>query len=84
MHSLFSRIPPPIFDGDNQNAIEIQIWSPLLDLLLLSVIHCKNKTRWPSVCCHGSKTARVQLYSITQLLTQYKKKQQEKYRNKPV
>lgn len=32
------------FVGDNQNAIEIQIWSALIALLLLSVLHQQNQS----------------------------------------
>lgn len=32
------------FVGDNQNAIEIQIWCALIAVLLLSVIHSQNKS----------------------------------------
>jgi hypothetical protein len=33
------------FVGDNQNAIEIQIWCALIAVLLLTVIHERNKSR---------------------------------------
>ena len=33
------------FVGDNQNAIEIQIWCALLAVLLLTVIHERNKAK---------------------------------------
>jgi len=33
------------FVGDNQNAIEIQIWCALIAVLLLSVIHSQNKSK---------------------------------------
>ena len=33
------------FVGDNQNAIEIQIWSALIAVLLLSIIHSQNKAK---------------------------------------
>ena len=33
------------FVGDNQNAIEIQLWCALIAVLLLSVIHSHNKSK---------------------------------------
>jgi hypothetical protein len=33
------------FVGDNQNAIEIQIWCALIGVLLLTVIHSRNKSK---------------------------------------
>jgi len=33
------------FVGDNQNAIEIQIWCALIGVLLLTVIHSYNKSK---------------------------------------
>jgi hypothetical protein len=42
---LKQNFPLQYFVGDNQNAIEIQIWCSLIALLLLSVIHQKNKAK---------------------------------------
>jgi hypothetical protein len=42
---LKQNFPLQYFVGDNQNAIEIQIWCSLIALLLLSVIHQKNKSK---------------------------------------
>lgn len=42
---LKQNFPLQYFVGDNQNAIEIQIWSALIALLLLSALHQKNKAK---------------------------------------
>ena len=42
---LKQNFPLQYFLGDNQNAIEIQIWCALIALLLLSAIHAMNKSK---------------------------------------
>jgi hypothetical protein len=42
---LKQKFPLQYFVGDNQNAIEIQIWCALIAVLLLTVIHEKNSSR---------------------------------------
>jgi hypothetical protein len=42
---LKQNFPLQYFIGDNQNAIEIQIWSALIALLLLSTIHSQQKSK---------------------------------------
>jgi hypothetical protein len=42
---LKQNFPLQYFVGDNQNAIEIQIWCALIGVLLLTVIHQQNKSR---------------------------------------
>lgn len=42
---LKQNFPLQYFLGDNQNAIEIQIWCSLIALLLLSHIHYQNKSK---------------------------------------
>ena len=42
---LKGNFPLHYFLGDNQNAIEIQIWCALIALLLLSHIHYQNKSK---------------------------------------
>ena len=42
---LKQNFPLGYFVGDNQNAIEIQIWCALIGLLLLSTIHHQNKSK---------------------------------------
>lgn len=63
------------FVGDNQNAIEIQIWMALIALLLLSVIHQNSKTNMAfSVFVTIFKLHLFNYISIKQLLAEYKKK----------
>jgi hypothetical protein len=42
---LKQNFPLQYFVGDNQNAIEIQIWSALIALLLLSTLHSRQKSK---------------------------------------
>jgi hypothetical protein len=42
---LKQNFPLHYFVGDNQNAIEIQIWCALIALLLLSYIHHVNQSK---------------------------------------
>jgi hypothetical protein len=42
---LKQNFPLQYFVGDNQNAIEIQIWCALIALLLLSVLHQHNRSK---------------------------------------
>lgn len=42
---LKQNFPLQYFVGDNQNAIEIQIWCALIALLLLSAIHSRQKAK---------------------------------------
>jgi len=42
---LKQNFPLQYFVGDNQNAIEIQIWCALIALLLLSAIHSQQKSK---------------------------------------
>jgi len=42
---LKQNFPLQYFVGDNQNAIEIQIWCALIGVLLLTVIHHRNKSK---------------------------------------
>ena len=42
---LKQNFPLQYFVGDNQNAIEVQIWCALIAVLLLTVIHERNKSR---------------------------------------
>ena len=42
---LKQNFPLTYFYGDNNNAIEIQIWSALIALLLLQVVHKEQKSR---------------------------------------
>ena len=42
---LKQNCPLAYFVGDNQNAIEIQIWCALIAILLVTVIHTTNKSK---------------------------------------
>ena len=42
---LKQNFPLVYFLGDNVNAIEIQIWCSLIALLLVQVLHCRNKSK---------------------------------------
>jgi hypothetical protein len=42
---LKQNCPLAYFVGDNQNAIEIQIWCALIAILLITVIHTTNKSK---------------------------------------
>jgi IS4 transposase len=42
---LKQNFPLQYFVGDNQNAIEIQIWCSLIALLLTSVLHSQHKSK---------------------------------------
>ena len=76
---LKQNFPLQYFVGDNQNAIEIQIWVSIIALLLLSVIHCKNKTSMAfSVFVTAIKLHLFNYISINQLLKEYKKKRNRK------
>ena len=76
---LKQNFPLQYFVGDNQNAIEIQIWVSIIALLLLSVIHCKNKTSMAfSVFVTAIKLHLFNYISINQLLKEYKKKRTRK------
>lgn len=72
---LKQNFPLQYFVGDNQNAIEIQIWMTLIALLLLSVIHQNNKTTMAfSVFVTIFKLHLFNYISIKQLPSEYKKK----------
>jgi hypothetical protein len=43
---LKQNFPLKYFLGDNENAIEIQIWSAMLANLLLTLVKCKVKRKW--------------------------------------
>ncbi|MCC6599888.1 MAG: transposase [Crocinitomicaceae bacterium] len=42
---LKQNFPLKYFVGDNQNAVEIQIWCALIALLLLSAIHYQHRSK---------------------------------------
>ena len=43
---LKQNFPLKYFLGDNENAIEIQIWSAMLANLLLTLVKCQVKHKW--------------------------------------
>ena len=72
---LKQNFPLQYFVGDNQNAIEIQIWMALIASLLLSVIHQQQKTKMAfSVFVTIIKLHLFNYISIGGLLGKYNKK----------
>jgi len=72
---LKQNFPLQYFVGDNQNAIEIQIWMSIIALLLLSVIHSQHNTSMAfSVFVTVLRLHLFNYISIRQLLKEYKKK----------
>jgi hypothetical protein len=78
---LKQNFPLQYFVGDNQNAIEIQIWCSLIALLLLTVIHNQNKAKM--AFSNLATLIRIHLagyISLRELIALHNKKRQ---RNKP-
>jgi hypothetical protein len=76
---LKQNFPLQYFIGDNQNAIEIQIWSALIALLVLSVIHTKQETKMAfSVFTTIIKLHLFSYISINNLITTYAPVKQKK------
>ncbi len=72
---LKQNFPLQYFVGDNQNAIEIQIWVSLIALLLLSVIHQNHKSKMAfSVFVTIVKLHLFNYISLKNLFNEYKKK----------
>jgi len=72
---LKQNFPLQYFVGDNQNAIEVQIWCALIAVLLLTVIHERNKSRISF--SNVATLLRIHLVgyiSITELLAFHNKK----------
>jgi hypothetical protein len=73
------------FVGDNQNAIEIQIWCALISVLLLSAIHSSNKSK--IAFSNVVTLLRIHLagyISISELLRLHNKKRERGRRPTPV
>lgn len=69
---LKQNFPLKYFVGDNQNAIEIQIWCALIALLLLSTIHHQHKSTMAfSVFVTVLRLHLFNYISIAALLKQY-------------
>ena len=82
---LKQNFPLQYFVGDNQNAIEIQIWVSIIALLLLSAIHANNKTTMAfSVFVTIIKLHLFNYISIYHLLTNYKKKYKNEMKALPL
>ena len=76
---LKQNFPLQYFIGDNQNAIEIQIWSALIALFLMTVIHTQNKTKMAfSVFCTIIRLHLFNYISINNLITTYSPIKQKK------
>ena len=76
---LKQNFPLQYFVGDNQNAIEIQIWCSLIALLLLTVIHSQNKSKM--AFSNLATLIRIHLagyISIKDLIALHNKKRQRK------
>ena len=80
---LKQNFPLQYFVGDNQNAIEIQIWCALIAVLLLTVIHERNASK----VCFSNVTTLLRIHlagyiSIKELLAlQSKKRERNKKKN---
>lgn len=71
---LKQNFPLQYFVGDNQNAIEIQIWCALIALLLLSALHNRQKAKMAfSVFVTVIRLHLFNYIAITDLLAYYRK-----------
>ncbi|MFV0605651.1 MAG: IS4 family transposase [Niabella sp.] len=69
---LKQNFPLQYFVGDNQNAIEVQIWCALIAMLLLSTIHHQHKSKMAfSVFVSILRLHLFNYISITNLLKHY-------------
>jgi IS4 transposase len=72
---LKQNFPLQYFLGDNQNAIEIQIWCALIALLLLSAIHSMNKSKMAfSNFVHIVRLHLLNYISIAEVIKAYNSK----------
>jgi hypothetical protein len=72
---LKQNFPLQYFLGDNQNAIEIQIWCALIALLLLSAIHSMNKSKMAfSNFVHIVRLYLLNYISIAEIIKAYNRK----------
>ncbi len=76
---LKQNFPLQYFVGDNQNAIEIQIWCALIALLLLSTIHSRQKSKMAFTVF--VTVIRLHLFNYIHITTlmNYYRKQSQKY-----
>lgn len=75
---LKQSFPLQYFVGDNQNAIEIQIWCSLIALLLLQVLHTKHQSK----LAFSNLTAIIRLHlynyiSLPKILRLYNQKRKQ-------
>ena len=72
---LKQNFPLNYFLGDNENAIQIQIWCALIGLLLLQVLHKENHATIAFSILSAIVSIHLMNYiSITDIINQYKKK----------
>ena len=73
------------FVGDNQNAIEIQIWCALIAILLLQTIHSKSKCK--IAFSNLVSIVRLHLYNyinLAEIIRFYDKKKSRKAKPPPI
>lgn len=81
---LKQNFPLYYFLGDNQNAIEIQIWCSLIALLLLSHIHYQNKSKMAFSNMVSILRMHLPSYiSIKELLALHNKKRERNQKVEP-
>ena len=81
---LKQNFPLYYFLGDNQNAIEIQIWCSLIALLLLSHIHYQNKSKMAFSNMVSLLRMHLPSYiSIKELLALHNKKRERNQKVEP-
>lgn len=72
---LKQNFPLNYFLGDNENAIQIQIWCALIGILLLQVLHKENSATIAFSILAAIVSIHLMNYtSITSIIEQYKKK----------
>ena len=81
---LKQNFPLNYFLGDNENAIQIQIWCALIGLLLLQVLYTENKTSMAfSILASIISLHLMNYISITAIIEAYKQKRQRTIPDKP-
>ena len=81
---LKQNFPLNYFLGDNENAIQIQIWCALIGLLLLQVLFAENKTTIAFSIVASIVSLHLMNYSsITEIIEKYKQKRQRTTPDKP-
>lgn len=72
---LKQNFPLTYFLGDNENAIEIQIWCALIAMLLLQVIHIENKSTLAFTVLSSITSLHLMNYiNLPDIINHYKKK----------